>query len=397
MISQPKYISTPFNLEPVVEYLLTFGTIHNGNALDSIIKNSISFFTIAKNFRIYHYVINWLISTHKDAFPDDLLKSMTHDLRINEVRNTLIIEQITSLSQQFRLAGVPVIFIKGSSGFIRGVYSTIRHFISDIDVLVPRSNIDDAQQVLRSHGYFPYNDPQISEHHHHIMPYYHPDHVAAVEIHKELYSMKEGDISWLDYTMNNLDKHKLGSEICHVPSVDDHAWIVLRTNGSGIYFVSRFREAIELLSLLNAGCSISYEKLRKRAKFDAIPRLTDELAYTLKRYFNTDIGQSNTIQNMDKWQHWSDYTRKKLWSNSKHVASRQRFGLIWYLSGNDIADKIDIFNRITLFDLKEDMLKYGKWKIPKYLLKQWRKIKNAILILICLFEYRMHKVDIKEK
>ena len=120
--------------------------------------------------------------------PEDLVAYMHEITSTNIDRNLQIIEQINELNTLLSQNGVNPIFIKGAGNLIQGLYEDPgERMIGDIDFLVSKSEYDLSAKILLEHNYktvssLGYNFPNF-KHHPRIC---NDDHIAAVEIHKEM-------------------------------------------------------------------------------------------------------------------------------------------------------------------------------------------------------------------
>lgn len=120
--------------------------------------------------------------------PDDLVAYMEEITSLNRDRNLQIIEQINELNSLFRQNGVNPIFIKGASNLIQGLYEDpAERMVGDIDFLVSINEYDLAANILSDRNYkhvsnLGYYFPNFKHH----PRLYSDDHIAAVEIHKEM-------------------------------------------------------------------------------------------------------------------------------------------------------------------------------------------------------------------
>lgn len=120
--------------------------------------------------------------------PDDLVDYMQEITSLNRDRNLQIIEQIHELNSLLKQNGVTPIFIKGAGNLIQDLYEEpAERMIGDIDFLVSKNEYDLAAKILSEHNYKPVSDlgyhfPQFK----HYPRLYNEDHIAAVEIHREM-------------------------------------------------------------------------------------------------------------------------------------------------------------------------------------------------------------------
>ena len=120
--------------------------------------------------------------------PDDLVDYMQEITSLNRDRNLQIIEQINELNNLLKQNGVNPIFIKGAGNLIQGLYDdSAERMVGDIDFLVSKNEYDLAAKILSEHNYKSFSDLDYDfpnfKHHPRIC---NDDHIAAVEIHKEI-------------------------------------------------------------------------------------------------------------------------------------------------------------------------------------------------------------------
>lgn len=103
-------------------------------------------------------------------------------------------QQLAQVLAALHTAGVRTLLLKGYA-LGQTIYrqSVLRPY-SDFDILIPLESMDAALAALRRLGYFPDSDPDYPPdyhlHHHHIVPYLHPEWLP-VELHWRLVSGAE--------------------------------------------------------------------------------------------------------------------------------------------------------------------------------------------------------------
>ena len=160
--------------------------------------------------------------------PDDLVAYMQEITSLNRDRNLQIIEQINELNSLLRQNGVNPIFIKGAGYLIQGLYDdSAERMVGDIDFLVSKNEYDLAAKILSEHNYksvsnLGYHFPQFK----HYPRICNDDHIAAVEIHKEL--IVESYASEFNYeTIENNIIHDNGYSLL---SYDDQKALCILSN-----------------------------------------------------------------------------------------------------------------------------------------------------------------------
>ena len=98
--------------------------------------------------------------------------------------------QLLALVRVLSTAGVSFALLKGAARLYRGDEDATLHASSDLDILVPSSQLDAAVEALRAHGYdertYENRRQQYRDHHHHAAPLFPPEPGSAVELHVAL-------------------------------------------------------------------------------------------------------------------------------------------------------------------------------------------------------------------
>lgn len=161
-----------------------------------------------------HLVLPTLYCNYKrknllQFLPDDLVTYMQEITSLNRDRNLQIIEQINQINSLLRQNGVNPIFIKGACNLIQDLYEDpAERMVGDIDFLVSKNEYDLAAKILSEHNYKPISDlgyhfPQFK----HYPRLYNDDHIAAVEIHKEMIIEKYALEFNYEFIKNNINQN----------------------------------------------------------------------------------------------------------------------------------------------------------------------------------------------
>ena len=120
--------------------------------------------------------------------PEDLVTYMQEITFLNRDRNEQITEQINGLNKLLKQNGVNPIFIKGSSYLIQNLYEDpAERMIGDIDFLVSKNEFYLVAKILLEN-----NHKYVSALGYHFSTVHHyprlikDNHIAAIEIHKEM-------------------------------------------------------------------------------------------------------------------------------------------------------------------------------------------------------------------
>ncbi|MEO5764440.1 MAG: nucleotidyltransferase family protein [Casimicrobiaceae bacterium] len=84
--------------------------------------------------------------------------------------------------------GIPLIALKGAAYLLRGMPHASTRIMSDVDVMVPRARIDEAERALADGGWQgtkldPYDQTYYRRWSHEIPPLQHPGRLLAVDVH----------------------------------------------------------------------------------------------------------------------------------------------------------------------------------------------------------------------
>jgi hypothetical protein len=87
------------------------------------------------------------------SVPDAVAAELEAAYRMNAMRNTLLVRELTAVMQRFGAAGVPMMPLKGVA-LAAALYGdpTLR-VCADLDILVPRTKVGRAYQLLQAMGY----------------------------------------------------------------------------------------------------------------------------------------------------------------------------------------------------------------------------------------------------
>jgi hypothetical protein len=176
---------------------------------------------------------------------------------LNQKRNVAILNQIDFLSKLFNRHQIDYVFLKGAAMLITKPYDTINErMVGDIDILVSENDLSRSQQVLIDEGFkavsneFSFTKGVFSENYYkHLKRIAHPNHIAAVEIHRHLLVKENHLISPKDVLDNKLQS----KQSFFIPSKEylwQHSILNWQYNDSGINInVLSFRTILDVLYL----------------------------------------------------------------------------------------------------------------------------------------------------
>jgi hypothetical protein len=185
--------------------------------------------------------------------PKDLVSYLQEITDLNYKRNSAILRQITFLSELFNKHKIDYVFLKGAAILITKPYDTMNErMVGDIDILVSQKALLRAQQLLLNEGFssvsnkFSFTKGIFPENSHkHLKRITHPNHIAAVEIHRRLL-IKENHLIAPNNVIENKVQSKHGQWIPSKQHLWQHAILNWQYNDSGMA-----RNALAFRSILD--------------------------------------------------------------------------------------------------------------------------------------------------
>ena len=117
--------------------------------------------------------------------PEEIQARLKNFYHQNTIRNLLIFKELSVILQKLHQANIPVILLKGSHLIATTYRNLSLRFLNDVDIMVPKPDLEETHQILVKAGYFPKDEfePEIhckTEHHlpRHIKP-----GILGIEVH----------------------------------------------------------------------------------------------------------------------------------------------------------------------------------------------------------------------
>ena len=311
-----------------------------------------------------HYVFPAIYCNFKRAdflqyIPHELVNYMEHITNINRERNKQIITQAQELNSVLLANNITPIFLKGTGNLLAGIYEDIgERMVGDIDFIFSKKDYPKAIIVLREFGYsdvnkYKYHFPE----HKHYRRLQTENHIAAIEIHKEL--LIEKYANEFNYSFVEKDSKIInGVTVLSYANKLNLSIIANQINDNGFYFKS--------MALRNAYDVFLLSK-KTNAK-DAINKL-DKLSHPLNCFLAVCYEVFNEIDSLEY-----NETRKiasyLVVFNSQFVnrrkTKRQHNRIKTYLF---IKKRLNIFYKAILY--KE----FRVWLFNRLTDKKWHKEK----------------------
>ena len=121
-----------------------------------------------------------------NELPKELVDYLKNIYEINLKRNQELIKELKIISTWFNENKINFVFLKGSALIASEVFENIgERMIGDIDILVDKNKIHDAQRILKNNGYYE-TAKYFFFNERHLPRLAHKKKIFAVELHKEI-------------------------------------------------------------------------------------------------------------------------------------------------------------------------------------------------------------------
>ena len=189
-----------------------------------------------------HYVFPALYCNFKRAdflqyLPQDLVSYMQHITNLNRDRNTQIFQQAQGLNSLLLANNIRPIFLKGTGNLLAGIYDDIaERMVGDIDFIFSKEDYAKAITILIEFGYskvnkYKYHFPSTK----HYRRLQKENHIAAIEIHKEL--LLEKHTNEFNYSFVEKDSQVInGAAVLSYANKLNLSIIANQINDSGFYY-----------------------------------------------------------------------------------------------------------------------------------------------------------------
>lgn len=275
----------------------------------------------------------------------------------NKTRNTLVIRQIMELAGIFEHEGIPVLFLKGAAGLLRGLYSPEERVLTDIDILIPPDTYESVRTILISNGYTSAATP-VPDFHHHATPFIHKDRIGEVEIHFEPYDLSMLSRPAMEHIWQDADHLTMGGISVSVPSLTDHAWILMRSAFTEKVCYPRLIESFELASIVrNSHNTLKYDVLSFRAHRENVEGLLQSYSSSCGYYFNTELPIQFSPLHIENWRSWSIVLQRVYGSEQKIPVYKKRFVFLMFLVDHDFPSKIKSLRWLIQYEHLYDSLR----------------------------------------
>ena len=132
---------------------------------------------------------------HEDL-PDELKYYLSGLHNLNLQRNGLIKQQTEEIITSLNRVGIEPILLKGAALLFTNAFSDFGYrILADIDMMVLATDIEESWKTLSSLGYRVHDpDAPVKEWLHHLPAMIRDGEPASIELHRQLFHSKHGDI-----------------------------------------------------------------------------------------------------------------------------------------------------------------------------------------------------------
>ena len=215
--------------------------------------------------------------------PEELINYLEEITNINRSRNLRILNQVHSISQILNQHNIDHVFLKGTALLASGYYNDEgERMIGDIDILVEKSEVYNAFDILKNSGYnktfgFAYNKKDFR----HLDRLISENELAAIELHTELLNKRH----WPLLNMPSILKSKKIKNTIPIPNTHDlsqHLILSWQLNDKGHYY--------NMISLKSIYDLISIETYKDKNHIDTLLDSKYGQSYlVLAKYYFTEF------------------------------------------------------------------------------------------------------------
>jgi hypothetical protein len=326
-----------------------------------------------------------------DAVSSLSMRIINTSIVTNKTRNAFVIRQTVELAGFFDQEGIPVLFLKGAAGLLRGLYRPEERVLTDIDILIPPDAYDSAVAVLTRNGYTSAKTT-VPDFHHHATPFIHKDRVGEVEIHFEPYDLSMLSRPAMEHIWQDADTITVENIPIAVPSLTDHAWILMRSAFTEKVCFPRLIESFELASIVrHSQNTLNYDVLSLRAHRDRIEGLLQSYSSSCDFYFNTALPIPFSPMHIERWSSWSIALQKSYGSEQKIPVYKKRFVFLMFIVDHDILSKIKSLRWLIRYEHLYDSLRLPH--LHRITRNSIRLIKDIGSYLYCRIEFSLKNRD----
>ena len=327
-------------LDPSIHYLLDILNVDSGYLPERVKNSWPQLFGLASKEKINFYLADWSLKQWSKLIPENIRIVLTNSLCNNKLRNKLLTIQIVKLAQQFKEAEIPLMFLKGAAGLIRGLYPYESRYLSDIDALVPHDCIKSASQLLHSVGYVQKDYYSLSYTHHHINSFFHPDFVGEIEIHSNTYEVSSQNHPAMPNIWRNAETLNFQDAKITVPSITDHVWILMRTDLISRPFLRRLCDVLEMYLIIENGYSVDFDLIVKRATQENIPNIVKGMSYACSKYLHMPPFVPINGPRLKRWEEKTLDLKRKILKKKILRGYLRKIIAVKFLTGTGLYKKI---------------------------------------------------------
>lgn len=275
--------------------------------------------------------------------PEDLVAYLKEITRLNEVRNIEILKETQFISTLFKKHNINHVFLKGAALLASGYYNSIaERMVGDIDLLVDKNQLLDAELLLKEKGYENYHSDIEYKHlnHRHLPRLISPNKIGAIEIHRNLLEFGENkDFNSFDVLKDRelVNKVYIGSR----KNLLLHNIYNFQINSKGYY----------------------YNNFNLRNAYDCNLLINDKIKLPLDKYTKDFLNKFNLFFKNSKTTKSSFRVRRYVFKQKNPLFSKYNSLFLKYSKHTKTFTKI-YYMFVTNPSFRKDYLKKEKLQIP---------------------------------
>ena len=162
---------------------------------------------------------------HAHALPADVLEWLRREHQTTVEHNCLLLDELHRIGAHLDAGGVPSLVLKGPvlAHLTTGLYTRGFH---DLDILVHRSNLKDADRLLRSLGFDEIRNPAPHDYHT-IYGRKISTGVVLVEVHFDILDRGRGYVPDIEGIWSRAIETNISGYVVHAPALTDHLLLTM--------------------------------------------------------------------------------------------------------------------------------------------------------------------------
>ena len=188
--------------------------------------------------------------------------------------------------------------------------------------------------------------------------YSHLEHVGEIEVHIDPYEFCFLERPALPYIWDDAERPEFNKIETTVPSLTDHAWIIMRSSLVNRVFLPRLLDIIEMFIILEKKNQIDFNLLVRRAEKHNIPNIVRGMSYACSRYMGIDPFVPAADPLLKHWEKWSLEINRKFGRKAVSPMLRKELAAVRFLTSPGIASKIRFLLWLAPYSYRIYLIKF---------------------------------------